>query len=289
MKLSVTLAVYNEEKFLGKCLDSVKDIADEIVVVDGTSTDNTVAIAKKYSAKIIVRENPKNFHINKQKALEASTGEWILQLDADEIVSPNLALEIKRIISMTQGQIEEHEKKLLKRKSLFIRHQRAVEVRDGKIGSENGNYTTFFIPRLNFFLGRFLKHGGIYPDGVIRLFRNGNAKFPCISVHEQISIKGRVGWLQNDLLHYADKTFENYLTRFDRYTDLERLAISGGFLTNIFIKPLFDKNQGFLFLYFRHKGFLDGFPGFVWALFSALHFPIAYFKSLDKKHESKIN
>ena len=89
-KLSVTLATFNEEKFLPACLESIKDIVDEIVIVDGTSTDNTREIAKKSGAKIIVRENPKNFHINKKMANDAATGEWILQLDADEVVSPAL-------------------------------------------------------------------------------------------------------------------------------------------------------------------------------------------------------
>ena len=97
-KLSIALATYNEEENLARCLDSIKDIADEIIIVDGTSIDKTVEIAKKYKAKVTVTTNPKNFHINKQKAIDQATGDWILQLDADETISPELKEEIKEII-----------------------------------------------------------------------------------------------------------------------------------------------------------------------------------------------
>ena len=85
-KLSVALATYNEEKNIARCLESVKDIADEIVIVDGSSQDKTVEIAKTYGATVHITSNPKIFHINKQKAIDMSKGDWILQLDADEVV-----------------------------------------------------------------------------------------------------------------------------------------------------------------------------------------------------------
>src|SRR3972149_4983108 len=94
-QVSVVLATFNEEKNLAKCLDTVQDLADEIVIVDGTSSDKTVEIAKKYGARVIVRENPKIFHINKQIAIDAATKDWILQLDADEHLTPQLTAEIK--------------------------------------------------------------------------------------------------------------------------------------------------------------------------------------------------
>ena len=94
-KLSVVLATLNEEKRLPKCLDSVRDIADEIIVVDGSSTDKTTDVARKYGAKVIVVKNRQIFHINKQKAIDLATKDWVLQLDADEIVSSELANEIK--------------------------------------------------------------------------------------------------------------------------------------------------------------------------------------------------
>src|ERR1035437_8509354 len=96
--LSVVLATYNEEANLTACLDSVKYLADEIVVVDGTSSDKTVEIAKSHGAKVLVKDNPQMFHINKQKAIDMATGDWILQLDADEQVSKELAEEVRKFI-----------------------------------------------------------------------------------------------------------------------------------------------------------------------------------------------
>ena len=91
IKLSVAIATFNEEKNIRDCLKSIENIADEIVIVDGSSTDNTVNIAKSFNAKVIIRDNPQNFHINKQLAFEKTTGDWILYLDADERVSKQLA------------------------------------------------------------------------------------------------------------------------------------------------------------------------------------------------------
>src|SRR5581483_1412425 len=103
----------------------------------------------------------------------------------------------------------EYQKKLPNKK-LFQRHQAILEARDGKIGDEEGEYNAFFFPRLNYFLGKYLRHGGVYPDGVIRLFRKGKAYLPCKDVHEQMVVKGKVGWLQNDLYHYDSPTFARY-------------------------------------------------------------------------------
>src|SRR5258708_22769535 len=143
-KLSVVLAVFNEEKNLEACLASIKDIADEIVIVDGSSTDETVVIAKKFNARILITDNPPIFHINKQKAIDMAKNEWILQLDADERVSPKLAKEITKIIAMTDQEIESYENSLSKR-NLFLKHQEILEKRDGQIGTKSGSYTAFFI------------------------------------------------------------------------------------------------------------------------------------------------
>ncbi|MBU4098550.1 glycosyltransferase family 2 protein, partial [Patescibacteria group bacterium] len=171
--LSVALATYNEENNLTECLESVKDLADEIVIVDGSSEDLTVKIAKKYGAKVLVKDNPPIFHINKQKALDIASCDWILQLDADERVSQELKEEIKKVISLPEKELEIYQDNLPDKK-LFLRHQKLIEKRDGAIGSE-GQYVAFFIPRLNYFLGKYLRYGGVYPDGVIRLFKKGKA------------------------------------------------------------------------------------------------------------------
>ncbi len=284
--VSVVLATFNEEKNLEACLASVKDITSDIVVVDGSSTDRTVEIAKKFGARVLVKDNPPIFHINKQKAIDMAKNEWILQLDADERVSPELAKEITRITQMSDNEIEDYQKTLSKR-DLFLRHQALLEKRDGNVGTHDGPYAAFFIPRLNYFLGRYLRYGGVYPDGVIRLMRKGRAYLPCVSVHEQMEVKGRVGWLKHDLYHYDSPTFKRYTQRNSRYIDLivKELQESKTPLTtlNKFKYTVLLPLHWFFLTFFRHKGFLDSWQGFVFSFFSALRFPRAYIRYNEKQ------
>lgn len=255
-KISVVLATYNEEKNIARCLESVKDLADEIIIVDGSSTDKTVEITKKYGAKVTVTDNPPNFHVNKQKAIDKATKDWILQMDADEVVSKELAEEIRT----------------------------KIEDRGSK-GEVNG----YWMPRKNYFLGRFLMKGGQYPDYTIRLYKNGKGRLPVKDVHEQALVEGKVEYLTHALLHYPYKNFNAYLSKWKRYNKLEaghiREALKNknqfkkflygiGFLI---IKPV----HWFLTTYFRHKGFMDSWQGFVFCLFSALRFPASYLNYLN--------
>ncbi len=281
--LSVVLATRNEEENISRCLESVKDIASEIIIYDEYSKDATVSIAKKYGAKVFLEPHHDIFHITKQKAIDKATGEWILQLDADEVVTPELSREILKI---TNSKLQ-----ITNTNLLFLRHQQLIEARDGKIGKDSGEVIAYFIPRKNMFLGKPLIHAGVYPDGVIRLFKKGYAKWPCKSVHEQMEIKGRVGWLNNDLLHFDSPTLKRYFMRLNRYTDLQAQElktkkVSKGlfrFLQYTIYYPLYT----FANLYIRHKGFLDGVNGFLWSLFSSWHFPIAYFKYLTDPSSKK--
>jgi glycosyltransferase involved in cell wall biosynthesis len=305
MKLSVVLATKNEESNIGPCLESIKAIANEIIIYDEYSTDKTRVIAKRYGSRVFKYRNKSNFHKTKQHAINKATGDWILQLDADERVTAKLADEISLVIKTSNENLllkvlnhSEHlphqpgsslrhsernegspDKNKLK---LFIRHQLLIEKREGKLGKRTGEAVAFFIPRLNYFLGKPLRYAGVYPDGVIRLFRRGRARLPGKSVHELMEADGEVGWLMNDLEHHESPTFSRYLERANRYTDLtakefERKKVpvdTNNLMYYSFIKPFIF----FISLYFRHLGFLDGMRGFVWSAFSALHFPIAYFK-----------
>ena len=192
-----------------------------------------------------------------------------------------LAEEIKKVLSMSDQEIEEYEKSI---PSLLIKHQQIIEERDGAIGNKNDPYSAFFLPRANYFLGRFLRHGGVYPDGVIRMFRKNYAYLPCIDVHEQYVVNGRVGWLKNDLMHWDSPTFKKYIKKNNRSTsfiasqyhvkNLPKNPISG--VSYIFVKPI----SWFVLTFFRHKGFLDMWQGFVFSFFSSLRFPISYVKYL---------
>lgn len=280
MELSVVLATRNEEENIARCLASVKDIASEIIIFDEYSTDKTVEIAKKFGAKVYLEEHHDIFHITKQKAIDTAKGEWILQLDADEVITKELASEILDVVNGDHKIVSD---------KLFERHQRLIEERDGKIGNSDGETTAYFIPRLNMFLGKPLTHAGVYPDPAIRLIKKGGAYLPAKSVHEIMQVNGKVGWLKNYMLHYDSPTMKRYLMRLNRYSDLKAQELAEAkvsknvfvFLQHTIYKPLYT----FANLYFRHKGFMDGPNGFLWSFFSALHYPIAYFKYVTSKLE----
>ena len=250
IKISVVLATHNEEANSARCLDAVKSIADEIVIADEQSSDNTVKVAKKFGARILSAPHSDNFHITKNIAIDAAKGEWIFQLDADEVVSPRLADEIKQLIN----------KKL----------------------DTNG----YWVNRRNWFLTRFLTKGGQYPDPTLRLYRRGKGRLPAKDVHEQAQVQGTIGRLRNDLYHYRDTSFTKYLDGFNRYSSLaasqmqtrhEPLGIWPA-INHLAIKPL----ATFVNIYFRHLGLVDGYPGFVFALFSGLTHAVAYIKYWQK-------
>lgn len=247
--LSIAIATFNESQNIKKCLDAIVSIADEIVIVDGQSTDNTVSIIKNYSkVKIISTPNRSMFHLNKQMAIDNCSSDWILQLDADEVVTPELSTEISKILQKHPNDIP-----------------------------NNG----FWINRKNYFLGRFLTKGGIYPDPTIRFYKKNMGKLPCKNVHEQAEVVGSVGHLQSDLLHFSDPTFSRYLIRQDRYTSLLASELnSPNFITFFLFKPIY----WFILSYFFHRGYVDGFPGFIFSIFSSMRFPIAYIKYWEKKH-----
>lgn len=263
MKLSLCLATYNEEENIHYPLDSAYHLVDEVVIVDGGSTDSTVEKARSYGkkVKIIKTNNPKMFHLNKQKAIDQAKGEWILQLDADEALTDKLKEEIKMIVNQ-----------------------------------KDNPFVAYWLPRKNFFLNRFLLKGGQYPDYTIRLYKNKAAYFPCQDVHENVKVKeGKIGYLKNPILHYADPDFSRYLARFNRYTSLEveseefqnknkNKDLKLMFVEYFFFKPVVT----FFSMYFRHKGFADGFPGFVFALFSSIRFWAIYIKYWTKRHQKKI-
>ncbi|MFZ5437853.1 MAG: glycosyltransferase family 2 protein [Patescibacteria group bacterium] len=255
-KISVVLATFNEEKNIRQCLDSVQGWVDEIVVVDGSSSDATRDIAQnEYQAKVIKTTNKANFHINKQQAMDAATGQLILQLDADEVVDSTLKKFILNIA---------------KRDTLKA--------------------SAWWLARKNLFLGKWLTKGGQYPDAVIRLYLAGHAKLPQQDVHEQMVVAGEIGWAEGHLLHYSNPSFADYMRKFNTYTSFkaQQWAEQGkkvNFLGSLYYLgwlPVWT----FAKLYFRHRGYVDGYPGLVFALMSGLHFSIAYLKLWELQQQS---
>ena len=256
MKLSLCIPAYNEEKNISYPIASAIDLVDEVVVIDAGSTDRTAEIAASFGKKVKIckTDNPRNFLENKVRAIEKAKGEWILQLDADEALSNELKQEINEIV----------------------------------FGESKSKFDGYWMPRKNFFLTRFLMKGGVYPDYVLRLYKKEKAHFDLKDLHENVKIKGKVGYLKNDLLHYADPNFSRYLLRWDRYTTfdaeellkkypkekLTKVKEARLFIDYFFVKPL----VWFLKTYIRHKGFLDGFAGFVFCLFSSIRFWVIFIK-----------
>jgi len=281
MKLSVVYATRNEEGNIGESIKSVKGITDEIIVVDEYSTDKTREVAKSLGAKVYLEPHHKIFHLTKQKAIDLSSGEWILQLDADERVSDELRVEIKKVITKNDDEIFEYQNSLPEKK-LFDRHTSLLANRDGKVSTDEGEYAAFFVPRRNYFLGKYLKYGGTYPDGVIRLIKKGKAFLPCKDVHEQMVVNGKVGWLSGCLLHLADKSFKSYLKRNSYYIDLIVDELKDDCVDRsiynaakyMIVKPL----TWFAATLIRHKGLMDGWQGVVFSFFSSLRFPRAYLR-----------
>ncbi|HEX7400912.1 MAG TPA: glycosyltransferase family 2 protein, partial [candidate division Zixibacteria bacterium] len=157
--------------------------ADEIILVDSFSTDDTKKIASEFTNRIfdLIWEG---FGPAKDYAVKQATGDWVLSVDADEQVSENLREEIQKIIQ-------------------------SGDSLDG-----------YFIPRRSYFLGRWMRHGGWYPDFVLRLFRKDKGDFTSKLVHEEVIVKGRTGHLKNDLFHYTDPDYERYLEKLNRYTSI---------------------------------------------------------------------
>ena len=246
IRISAALATFNEGKNIVPCINSLKNFADQIIVVDGSSSDKTRQLAQNLGANVIKTTNKPMFHINKNMAIAGCTGDWVFLIDADERVSDKLAKEIKEKVKANP--------------------------------KENG----FWVNRANWFLGQFLEKGGAYPDSVIRLFRKGKGRLPEKSVHEQVKIEGDVGHLKNDILHFADPNFTRYLMRANRYTSQTAQDLSlkdpgfGPFsvIKYMIAKPIYT----FLLIYIRHRGYIDGFPGFAWAFFSGAHHFYAYIK-----------
>jgi glycosyltransferase involved in cell wall biosynthesis len=231
---------YNESRSIRRCLESVS-WADEIVVVDAHSTDDTREIASQFTQRIY-QLKWEGFGPAKEHARSKASGEWILSVDADELVSEKSREEIQRV----------------------------TECEDSLDG--------YFIPRRSNFLGRWMKHGGWYPDWVLRLFKKDKGLFTHRMVHEEVKVSGSRGYLKNHLLHYTDPDFDHYLKKLNRYTSLDALQLfrqgrRAGIL-DILLRP----PAGFVKMYLLKRGFLDGLQGLILALSSSFHVFSKYVK-----------
>lgn len=230
-RLSAIIIAKNEAAHIADCLDSLA-FCDERVVLDGGSTDDTVALAEKHGARVLSAPDWQGFGPQKNLALSQATGDWVLSLDADERVSPALAAEIGGAIT--------------------------------KAGADG-----YEMPRRSSFCGRMMRHSGWYPDYVLRLFRRGKARFSDDAVHERVLCEGPVARLAEPLLHYPVARLEDALARMDRYSSLgaDMLVASGRRVS--FMSGIVHGLWSFLRTYVFRAGFLDGREGFLLAVANA--------------------
>jgi glycosyltransferase involved in cell wall biosynthesis len=224
-KISVAIITLNEKQNIRECLESVK-WADEIIVVDNGSTDQTRQICQEFQARVYPEEW-KGFSRQKNSAIEKTRNEWVLSLDADERVTPELRQEIA-------GALE-------------------------KDSSLDG----YYIPRKNYFLGRWIKHCGWYPDHNLRLYRKSQGGFLDRAVHERLAIRGKVGYLKNPLEHRTYRSLSDFWERLDRYSGLAAQEMFLGEKRYRFLDLFFRPPCTFLEMYFMRLGFLEGYLGFL--------------------------
>jgi glycosyltransferase involved in cell wall biosynthesis len=241
--LSVAIITCNEAVNIERTLASIA-WANEILVVDSGSTDGTIEIARNHGAKVLV-EQWRGFAPQKNFAIRHCTSDWILSLDADEELSPQLAAEIRELLKAPKAD-------------------------------------AYFIPRRNFFLGRWIRHGGYYPDPKLRLFRRGTATFAERVVHETMQTTAPTATLHNDLLHHAYQTLTSYIEHMNRYSTLGAQAITAhgkprGLLWNALIAPF----ATFIYNYIFRLGFLDGREGLLLHLYHSAYVSWKYAKAWD--------
>ncbi len=232
LKLSVTIITLNEEENIGACLDSIKDITDEIILVDSGSTDKTIDIAKKYGAKIYFRKL-ENFANQKNWALSKATGDWIFSIDADEIITTDLKKEIEEKI-------------------------------------QDNSYDGYLIPRRNFILGKEIKHSRWSPDKHVWLWRRDRGEWEG-EVHEEVRVNGRIGEIKNAKIHFQSKSVEDFINNLNSYSSLYAKKIFKEGRRFSFFSLLFDPIYEFNIRYIYKFGFFDGWRGFVLAYLMAFY------------------
>ena len=238
--LSIVVIVHNEEAHLGACLASIREIADEIVVLDDGSTDATVSVAKQHGARVEMRPFD-DFGRQKQAALELATGRWILSIDADERVTPALAREIAQIV-------------------------RRDDAADG-----------YWLRRTMIYLGERLRFGGAGSEWILRLARRERARFAPLPVHEHLIVDGRTERLTGALDHIKYRSLREHIETINRYTELaarrKREAGRRFSATHVFRIPW----EMFSRLILR-LGVLDGRAGIIHAAMAAFYAFVQYAK-----------
>jgi glycosyltransferase involved in cell wall biosynthesis len=250
LPLSVAIISFNEETNIGRCLEALRDLATEIIVVDSHSTDRTVEIARGLGAKVMP-EDWKGHIGQKNSALDKCSCEWILSIDCDEVVSPELKESIRRTV--LQGSAEGYK-----------------------------------LNRKTFFLGRWIEHAW-YPDWKVRLIRNGAGRWSGFDPHDRLTVAGSVGKLDGDLYHYSFRDLRDCLERTIRYAANEAGSYyregRRASIVNLLVNPL----HGFFKHYLIKRGFLDGLHGFIISMLNGIYVFMKYALLWEMQREQRKN
>lgn len=228
--ISATIITKNEASRIEHCLRSIEWV-DEIIVFDSGSSDQTVEICKRYTPHVYITDWP-GFGIQKNRAIEKASGDWILSLDADEQISDALHKEITETIQQS---------------------------------ALNG----FDIPRLSYYCGQPMHHSGWWPDYVPRLFRSGKGAFDNTIIHERLRIEGNTGKLSNPIIHYSFPDMESVLNKVNQYSSLNAEKLHAQGQQSSLLKAIGKGIWAFIRTYIIQRGFLDRERGFMLAVSNA--------------------
>lgn len=243
--LTATVITFNEERNIRDCLESVR-WCDHIVVIDSGSTDRTVEIASEYTDRIVVTDWPGHVQ-QKNRAVEASPTDWVLSLDADERATPELRAEVERVLAGEPAR------------------------------------AAYSVRRKTWYLGRWILHGGWYPDRKVRLFDRRRARWGGTNPHDHVKVRGDSEELDADLLHYTYRDMAHHLDTIDFFTDIaareKESRGRGGAIVGMFFRP----PARFVRMYLVQRGYRDGFAGFVMAGLGALYVFLKYAKLWERR------
>ncbi|MDR0305748.1 MAG: glycosyltransferase family 2 protein [Chitinispirillales bacterium] len=250
LTLSVIIITKNEEKNIARCLNSVELWADEIIVVDSGSADLTEEICKRYP-QVRFSYNPwGGFGPQKKHALSLASSQWILSLDADEVIPPELAREIKTVIA-------------------------------------DSNFNGYKIQRKNFYRSQWIRHCGWWPEWKLRLFRRESGCITNSLVHESVEVKGTVGRLKHPFEHYSYNSVSDFTVKMDLFSSLGAQNMRRNGRRTSTADACFRAIWAFCRIYFLKLGFLDGRAGLIIAFSAMAGIFYRYIKLLELRQDSK--
>ncbi|MCK9204810.1 MAG: glycosyltransferase family 2 protein [Bacteroidales bacterium] len=270
-RLSVVIIALNEEKNILRCLESVKPVADEIVVVDSGSTDRTADLCREFGCRVFHRTFD-GYGKQKQFAVDQAVNDWVFSLDADEVVTAGLKEEILGIFCRSENNPSTHPSSTNPTVE-NLKHLPHPASRDQVSG--------FRIPFSLFFMGRILKHGGVGKEYHLRIFDRREGGFTGAPVHEGIEVKGNLSAMQGKIIHYSYRDIRHHLEKINTYTS----QAAAGYHAR---KRSFSKCWvalkfpiSFFSFYIIKLGFLDGYQGFMWSFLAAVYASLKIAKTIE--------